>query len=252
MFREQQEKYQGQVNRLAELVEAQTNEAAIDSAHRRVLEQARIAYRKGLKGKARDLLLDSNVAAFGAEGMKLELDLLLETGRAKEVSTWLLEPTVQAEVRLGPLNYHMLRVMALAASGGYGEAEEECNQLARSLTSDAQGQEMRLRELMAVYTSQEIMESPFGRESVPAFIWRQIRHDNFLRNLKAVSLMLKRRADVTVLRGLIALEVGDVAEAEIAFREALLLWGDEANAASGGGLDFNGRAAAQGYLEWLK
>jgi hypothetical protein len=48
------------------------------------------------------------------------------------------------------------------------------------------------------------------------------------------------------------LEEGDIDEAEIAFRTALSYWKDADTANSGAGLDFRGRAVAQGYLQLLK
>jgi hypothetical protein len=80
------------------------------------------------------------------------------------------------------------------------------------------------------------------------------KHDQFdFRNrLQQLAQILKREADVTVLRGLLALEEGEIDEAEIAFRTALSYWKDAASATSGGGLEFNGRPAAQGCLELLK
>src|SRR5262249_3924524 len=92
----------------------------------RVLDRALLAFHKGLAGKARDLLLESDVAAFGAQGMLLELELLLRTGRAKEVRDWL---SPEHKAALGAASYHWLRAQALAASGGYALAEKECEQL---------------------------------------------------------------------------------------------------------------------------
>jgi hypothetical protein len=70
--------------------------------------------------------------------------------------------------------------------------------------------------------------------------------------MRELAKSLRLGADVTVLRGLLALEEGAVDEAEIAFRQALTLWKDAATAASGGGLDFNAHAIARGCLELLE
>ena len=56
---------------------------------------------------------------------------------------------------------------------------------------------------------------------------------------------LRVEADGTVLRGLIALEQGDVDTADVAFRTALSVWKDDDAAASGAGLDFHGRVIAK-------
>jgi hypothetical protein len=55
-----------------------------------------------------------------------------------------------------------------------------------------------------------------------------------------------------VFLGLLALEQGNIDEAETAFGLAVAVWKDEAAAASGQGLDFNARPIALACLGWLK
>jgi hypothetical protein len=78
--------------------------------------------------------------------------------------------------------------------------------------------------------------------------WNRAIFPNVVGDLK---LKLKREADANVLRGLLALEEGEVVEAQASFGQALALWKDEATAASQGSLDFNGRTVAQDCLGWL-
>ena len=79
--------------------------------------RAKVAARNGLSKQALEMLLASNVAAFGREGAEMQLDLLLAAGRAFD-AFHLLEP--EQEALLGFQKYHMLR--ACAAAGPKGAA----------------------------------------------------------------------------------------------------------------------------------
>jgi Flp pilus assembly protein TadD len=247
-FRDLQAGVKADLDRLAKEVEDRENRFETAAARARVLDRALLAAQNGLAGKARDLLLESDIAAFGAPGMKLELQLLLMTGRAKDVPEWI---GPEQEARLGPPTYHMLRTQALAASGEYTLAREECTQLARSVAYADKGREpTRFREVMALLIGRELLEEHATGRSLPYLLWRRTqRRAEFHDRITELARDLRREADVSVLQGLLALEEGDVDEAEVAFRVALSLWQDPAAAASGGALDFNGRPVAQGYLE---
>ena len=134
------EHFQSDLARLAKEVEKRQQAHESQSSGREVLDRARLAERKGLAGKARDLLLESHVSAFGHQGMELELELLLKTGRAKEVLDW-TTPEQKEGLREG---YHWLRARAEASLGNYGRAEEECTQLSRTLASGPNGQPVQL------------------------------------------------------------------------------------------------------------
>jgi tetratricopeptide (TPR) repeat protein len=249
-FREQEAPSDEELARLAKEVEKRENKFAVATSGWKVMDQAERALRDGLAGKARDLLLESDIAAFGIRGMALELELLLKTGRPKTVLEWMAP---EQEEELGPQRYHWLRAQALAATGDYALAQEECNQLAGSLGSGARGpQATRPREVMALLIGRRVLSEHARGGYLPDFFWRTSERYEFRNRIISLAQGLRREADVTVLRGLLALEQGDTDEAEIAFRVALSYWKDAASAASGGGLEFNGRAVAQGCLEWLQ
>jgi tetratricopeptide (TPR) repeat protein len=244
-FREEKERAEQGLDRLARVVQERENAYADRSGGLRVLDRAKLAFAAGLKGKARDVLLESDVSAFGPEGMALQLELLLRTGWAKEVREW---TAPEQKARLGPA-YHWLRAQALAAAGDYALAEEECAELGRSLAGDEPG---GLRGGVALLTGQAMLAGQPGGESVGHLLGRGVIWAEFHARVTGLALSLRRQADMTVLRGLLALEEGEVDEARRCFRLALALWKDEATAASGAGLDFNGRVVAQGCLEWLR
>jgi tetratricopeptide (TPR) repeat protein len=223
------------LDRLAKEVKRRENRFAADSAGKPILDRALLARNRGLAGKARDLLLQSDIAAFGDQGMQMELELLVNTGRAADVWGW-TAPEHQAA--LGPAVYRWLRGRAFAATGDYARAAQECNQLGLGL--DPKNSPAReIRGGMVLLIAQ-------------ALLTRNAEQDSLRTRLSDLAVRLRRMADWSVLRGLIALEQGDTAEASASFRDALAIWKDEPTAASGGSLDFNGRIVAQQCLRWLE
>jgi tetratricopeptide (TPR) repeat protein len=234
------------LDRLAKAV-AEGESVYADKAPRlRVLDRAHLALEKGLGGKARDLLLESDVSAFGAPGLALELNLLLRTGRVREVRDW-TRPS-QASALGGAANYHWLRAQALAALGEYALAEEECEQMAEAVRGAEPAQ---LRDRMALRVGEEVLdELPLGL-AWPHPTVRVMGRLLCYQQLAENATRLMEDASANVFRGLLALEEGRSDEAEVVFRLALALWKDEATGDSGGGLDFDARPIAQMYLRLL-
>jgi hypothetical protein len=211
-----------------------------------VREKAILAFQKGLIGKARDVLLGSDVAAFGAPGMKLELELLLWTGRAEAVRKW-TDPEQKAS--LGAAEYHWLRAQAFAAAGDYGQADAELAELA----TGGHGQGIaQARAPLAVLIGRAILDGQplgVGWYHEP---WRAWDRSKLEGRLVSFVKAARQEANANVIRGLLALEQGNTEEAEVAFRLALAVWKDEAAAASGAGLEFSTRPIAEGYLRLLE
>jgi tetratricopeptide (TPR) repeat protein len=240
---------QKELDQLAHEVEKRNNNFVVASAGWKVGDRAMKAWQEGLGGTARDLLLESDISAFGPRGMAMELELLLRTGRPKDVRDW-MGPEMKSD--LGT-SYHWMRTQALAALGEYDLAREECNEFSGSLGAPRSGRAtVPYREIMALLVGQRVLGEHFSTSALSDGFWKTAGRMHFRNRVGEFAKALKREADLTVLRGLLALEQGDVEEAEIAFREALSVWKDADAAASGGGLDFNGRAIAQACLEWLK
>jgi tetratricopeptide (TPR) repeat protein len=247
-FREQQAQLERDVSQLNKEVQKRLDTFQVETLGAKVLDRAFKARQLGLAGKARDLLLESNIAAFGPRGMGLELDLMLRTGRARDVRDWTAELNPEYKDLLGA-SYWWLRTQALAALGDYALAQEECSQLSPMSAAGGEGRGLtQAREIVATLVGQMILVRP----AMPHLLWRSLERIVFSPRIGGLVQAFRREADTTVLRGLLALEQGEVEEAEIAFREALVLWKDEASAAAGAGIDFNARAIAQGCLEWLE
>jgi hypothetical protein len=155
---------------------------------------------------------------------------------------------VEQQSVMGPLASHWLRARALAAWGDYALAQEELAQL-----TSGQGQDPNdLRNGLAMAAGMAILEEqPTSSGSLLHQLWQANSRAAFRGRADHLKESLRFQADLTVLRGLLALEEGDMDEAEISFQLALRLWKDEATAASGGGLDFGGRVVAQDCLQWL-
>jgi tetratricopeptide (TPR) repeat protein len=243
---ERQHSFEERLGQLAELVAERESAYAAEAVRMSVLDRAVLAFEKGLGGKALQQLLDSDVSAFGPKGMVMELELLLRTGRVTELLKWISPDQKSA---LGAPTYHWLRTQALAASGDYVAAEEECTHLA---SAGLEPEPWPPRILIAFLAGQSVLnEQPSGASvaHMPLFAFEQ----TFLPN-RALSAAkrLRQEANSNVFRGLLALEQGDFEEAEVAFRLALALWRDDAAAASGAGLDFKDRPIAEGCLHWLE
>jgi hypothetical protein len=237
-FEEQQNQYEEKIEGLAREVQNREADWEVTAGGSRILDQAREAYKRGLWGKARDLLLETDVTAFGSPGMALEVELLLETGRPMDVREWLGD---EQESVLGSTGYFWLRVQAQAALGDYAHAQDELELMA----GEDPTRDPRFRDEMASFMGQTILDEQPGLPNLPFLLERAMSRLRFRSQIDSVARNMKRRADVLVLRGLLALEQGDVVSADEHFRLALVPWQNV-------GLDFSGRTAAEGCLEWLK
>jgi tetratricopeptide (TPR) repeat protein len=250
-FSEQAAVFEDQMNHLAHEVELRESKHEVTASGLPVVERAYNAAGQGLQGKALDMLLESDISAFGPRGAALELELLLGTGRPENVLEW-LGPELISQVG-GATSYHWIRIQALAATGNYEAAREACDDLAGILGPGGPGQESgRLQNILAVTVGQRVLSEYAAGASLPDLMREAYERSDFLRQVRGLAQSLRREADVSVLRGLLALEEGAVDAAEIAFRKALVYWRDEQAAASGAGLDFNGRPIAQAGLHWLE
>lgn len=248
--RQELAQYEDELGHLAREVTKREDKYVVVSVGWTVLERALKAWQLGLAGKARDLLLESNIAAFGDKGLALELELLLRTGRPTAVQEW---TAPEHKAMLGPA-YYWLRAQALAASGKYAASREEIDEYSRALSgAPRRGKWPNLREGMATRIGQRVLgEMPAVGQYLMDVALQVRDRMAFEQDVLGLAQRLRREADMTVLRGLIALEQGDVEEAEVAFREALSMYKSQAAVGPGAGMDFPGRPVTQAGLDWLK
>jgi tetratricopeptide (TPR) repeat protein len=196
-----------------------------------VLERAIRALDNGLAAKALDILLASDVAVFGIQGTRMELDLLLIVGRIEEAREW-MGSSLEAE--LGSDNYHRLRVKLEAADGNYQACDEELAQMAAALDRRVP------REMIGSRLGQILLEAPWQKQSVAKLLVNRLQTTELLEHLKVFGADIRQQAEAEMLRGALALERGDVSRAESFLRRALNIGGDATE-----------RSAAQGMLDWL-
>jgi tetratricopeptide (TPR) repeat protein len=238
-LREQEAHFEEILDRLAALVEKQEKAHAVAAAGASLRDQAFSAQSLGLAGKARDLLLQSIRAAFGNPGMKLELDLLLLTGRAEDVWKW-TDP--EQKSALGAARYHLVRANALAATGDYERAEAECEDLARGLREPL-GPQVPLRKALHQAVCENVLANmPAVGATLPPGLHPLTLHR--LEMIGGLSENLRQSANVTVLQGLLALEEGRVESAKDLFEEARARWRDDDHLSSG--------FIAKTCLDWLQ
>jgi len=84
---------------------------------------------------------------------------------------------------------------------------------------------------------------------LPRLLWRAISPTDFRSGLGTVTQGLVEAADAETLRGLIALEAGEVDRARDAFTTALKF---SPGGRADGGLDFPGRPIARDGLSWVE
>jgi hypothetical protein len=152
---------------------------------------------------------------------------------------------------LGAPSYHWLRVRALAACGEYAQAEDECAQMLAA-SDDPAGGPGPLREQIALRVGQGVLDEAPGWGIPPFSFQKVIGRQDFRQRAYDLARSLRQEADVRTLRGVLALEEGQLSSAEADFRRALDLWQNDAAAAAGSGLDFSGRLMARDCLEWLR
>jgi tetratricopeptide (TPR) repeat protein len=199
----------------------------------------------GLAGKALSILLSSDVAAFGPEGMALELELLLHTGRVKDVREW---PNPEgAKDYLGANTYREIQIQLEAASGNYQQAEDNLEEMIEEAHAikESQGARLPIRAGMAIAAMQSILLAQ-PQNGYQTFLFNTtFNYPSILQNVAKMTASLRREADLTTLRGMLELECGEIAQARKDLHDALSLWGDEATTAGGGGLEFPARPIAQ-------
>jgi tetratricopeptide (TPR) repeat protein len=208
---------EGKVEQLSKGVREAINLYETQAFQQDVFGRARIAQSIGLPGKALEILLSSQYEAFGREGALIELQLFLYTGRVKEVGQW-MEPK-QEEV-LGSFNYRWLLAQSAAAVGDYAQADQELQRMAGTGVNvpDFNLKNAPPRAVLALFIGQAILDA-----ARPLPSWQESR-DTVVQRVDSLVANLRQQADLAALRGLLALEAGEVASAQRLFRDSLALW----------------------------
>lgn len=232
------------LDQLTTLLDRQRREYARESERSSVSDRAHMAVRRGLGGEARDLLLKSDLAAFGTVGMELELDLLLRTGRPDDVLEW-MTPEVRGSI--GESAARWFSTQANAAVGEYDAADSVLLDITSS-TGRMPPASLLAREI-GLRLGKAVLDEAFGADSPPHAVLLAINRSSYRNQIDDMTNAAGRSAEITVLRGLIALEAGFIDRARDAFQDALSL---SPNRWGGGQLNFKGRSIARECLMLLE
>jgi len=216
------------VRQLEQLVLDRKNEYAIRAGAMSgdPLGRAQLALRLGLAQLALDeVLLQSPVQTFAGEGARLELELLLQLGRAELVRGMLDEPEmreskdklelsrVPAPARPDYLPfyrmpaYEWLRFLQAAATGDYGPAAEALEELVQPMVAKSQRAMGQMRLAVPVALATELGLST-GPEQLFLRMVIQGERRKVVQYLTEVSFLPAQRADLHILGGLLAVESG--------------------------------------------
>jgi tetratricopeptide (TPR) repeat protein len=235
--------------RQAENVYVVNSEGLTDPS--KVFERARLAARHGLSRKALEMLLESHPAKFGKAGALMQLDLMMQSGRAFDIRAW-VEP--EHESVLGSSAYHWLRVHAGAACGDYATVDAELDVLSDELRKVRVSAEevLPVRTVVALRVAGAVLAHPALGAGPAGPAGTAYQELDALRPLAVPMDLLRQEADVRVLRALLALESGDVETSNRHLKAALEVWGSDTQAARGAGVDFFTRPIAQQALRQLE
>lgn len=263
------------VDALAQQVQERQNQFEHQAARLSVLNQAILALDLGLGRKALDILLASDVAAFGKRGTEIELNLLLTVGRLHEAREWL---TPEFEVELGAESYHRLRILLAAANGDYEPADAELDQVTTNLQRpvqvifdlwkilpapdfpapapeqprNAQTVQVSPRQAVCLELAQFLLSASPPQRTPLDLLQSDLQRQQFLQHVQEFAAgNLLQQANSEVFRGMLTLEYGTVEDAKRFLHRALSIWLSAEETASGGSLDFPARPAAQDMLEWM-
>jgi tetratricopeptide (TPR) repeat protein len=208
-----------------------------------VYERAQLAYRHGLTRKALELLMESSPAIFGQRGILMQLELMLQLGRAFEVRD-VLESS----------GLYWLRAQAAAACGDYAAVDEELDQMSEGLRQLAvtQKQLLPVRSVVALRVGEAVLVRPVAGAGPVGLAGGLYLQERALRPLPIPADLLRQEADLRVLRGMLALEAGAVESARQHFQAALAVWGSPQRARDGAGLDFASRPIAAEMMRLLE
>ena len=229
--------------------EVRRREALCESgAGRRALDQAREAAGAGLPDRALKLLLKSDASEFGPEGAKLELDLLLWAGRGNDIRAW-LDPELEKSV--GAATYHEILACLAAVTGDYRDTGPEMRNVAGALLRVPS--RLPTPHAQASYdVGRALLSTPFVSGTPSTFVHNALVREGLYEEVHQITTSLRREANAHVVGGLLAMEAGQIEEAEAFFKLALVAWGARDGRGGGSGLDFSGRRVAQDCLRLIR
>lgn len=231
-----------QLNALEEEVNKRREQWQKDSEGARVYDRVRNAMALGLAKEALDTLLSSDVSAFGAPGLQLEIQLLLFTGAADRVAQWTVPELLNS---VDAKQHHWTRLQALGALGEYGSARKEAQFLAFPFDTDESKQPPRV--LAGLVIGQAVLEGLDLNWGVGGGVSLAFSSQLAYRKFEGLAEDLRGESDGLALGGLMAVEAGENGIARSLFQEAMLVYSN----AQDSGWDFSSRTMCEYFLTQL-
>lgn len=237
------------VSQLQQAVTDKQNQYEVRSAKMPVLQKAQLALSLGLAEQALNVLLESEVLLFGPEGARLELELLLCTGRTRDVRRMLFDPSVDltkdlGQTTIGPYTqvpaFEWYQLARAAAEGDYGKVDEAFETIRKAAGRRA---EPEARARLAQVVAGSLMNMP-PLLTLYSRLQAEEMRTNALQELAVTAMAFQEEAELLVYRGLFALEAGDTQRARDCFRRATAVGYAPSRAAAEHYLSLMDRAAA--------
>jgi tetratricopeptide (TPR) repeat protein len=209
--------------------------------------RARLAQSVGLADKALEILLATDVTAFGGPELQAALELLLWTGRADEAREW-LKP--QHLALLGEFEYHWLAARVDLAAGDYAGGEEHLGKL---IVRSAIVPELRGRvdlEIAIPIAVGNYVLAGLQQAVTPQTLFAFNEIEPQLR-IQMLSNQVARSAEFATLEGVMLIERGDAPRAERYLRQALDMTQHNDQSLMSYAADFGIRPIASYYLNLL-
>jgi len=218
-------KLKERVGALEEEVRLATDRFDINSQNLPVVDRADMAGQLGLVGRSLEILLRSDIAAFGAAGLEIELRLLLNTGDVEKVESWF---TREHRRLLGNVKYHLFKAQLEAARGNYDAAEHAFEDMVRIEIQSLGDKTLAPLELVSLSFGQTVLAEMGGgmHQMCPAFPTFNLPPGRgyLPAHLTTALLAMNDEAESRVLQGVLAIEAGESRKALHSFQAAALYW----------------------------
>jgi hypothetical protein len=243
-FEERIVQLEANIAQLDQDVKQLLNVFEVNASNLKIVPRAQQALARGLGGKALEILKGSDITAFGKPGLEMELELLLTTGGIREFRAW-FDPEQHRTILnepSAPFACEWFIVYKAAASGDYDEADENLAAMDPTESFRAQTVPLVTQAFLAVNPQAPTLISLMQA----SLVWERVRNRETLWSLQQLY-----RADLTVIRGLLALECGATERATELFHHALAVADAALVTGPGAKVEFSGRPIAESCLELL-
>jgi tetratricopeptide (TPR) repeat protein len=237
-FRKQIEGMEKQLKDLETEVNNRRNQCEVAAAGKSIVTRAQIALGMGLQEQALNTLLEGTWTDLQQEGAIIELRILLALGQLDKVEVMLTDDIKDTLNRppANPDTYEMLRVLNAAARGNYEEADAYLGQAIDKYNETPKVLGLMLHECLRYAT--------VAPKPVAQCVSERVLQQLVVENMGQALAILRQQLDYETMRGVLALEAGNIPRARQYFEHAV-------SAAKPLPPAFNTQGLAERYLELL-